>query len=58
MPLPKPRAGEQRENYIGRCMADAIMQTEYPAQRQRLAVCQSLWEDNPQPRRGRPPKHK
>ena len=42
MPLPKPRKGEQHDDFIGRC-ASAIAD-EFPDNDQRVAVCQSQWE--------------
>jgi hypothetical protein len=39
MPIPKPKTGEDRKDYIQRCMANPIMKSEYPDQEQRLAVC-------------------
>lgn len=43
MPLPKPRAGESQDDFIGRCMGDA--QDEFPDEDQRAAVCFDLWRD-------------
>ena len=45
MPLPSPQNGESSEDYIGRCMDDSTMSDEYPDNDQRLAVCQSLYQD-------------
>lgn len=39
MPLPKPKPGENRNDFIGRCVTDAVMQREFPQQDQRLVIC-------------------
>jgi len=39
MPIPKPRADESEEGFLGRCMANATMMADYPNRDQRLAVC-------------------
>ena len=44
MPLPKPTAGESHDNFMSRCMGDETMQSEYPDNDQRYAVCQTQWE--------------
>lgn len=43
MPLPAPKKGEQRDEFISRCVSDETMKKEYPEQKQRLAVCYSQW---------------
>ena len=43
MPLATPAAGEQRDNFISRCMSNDTMQKEFSDQKQRLAVCYSQW---------------
>lgn len=45
MPLPKPKPGEDRDDWIGRCMSDDTMQSEFPEQDQRTAVCNQIWRD-------------
>ena len=45
MPLPKPRQGEGRQEFIGRCMADETMQSEFPDESQRAAVCYRQWRN-------------
>jgi hypothetical protein len=40
MPLPKPKKGESHEKFIDRCMADAVMNREFPDAAQRRAVCE------------------
>jgi len=44
MPIPKPRAGETQEQFVGRCMADPTMRDEYD-QEQRAAVCFNTWNE-------------
>ena len=45
MPLPKPRAEENQQEFISRCMGDETMKSEYPRNDQRLAVCYVQWRD-------------
>lgn len=45
MPIPKPRANETQDDFISRCMGDDVMNSEYPDQKQRAAVCYSTWRD-------------
>ena len=46
MPIPEKEAGETRSEFIVRCMADDVMVDEFPGRGQRLAVCNSQWEQN------------
>lgn len=39
MPLPKKRKGEPTKKFISRCMADPVMNKEYPDRAQRYAIC-------------------
>jgi HK97 family phage prohead protease len=39
MPIPKPKPSENHDEFITRCMDNAIMKEEYPDTDQRLAVC-------------------
>lgn len=46
MPIPKPKKGESKDDFISRCMSDEDMK-EYsadPKSNQRYAVCISKWE--------------
>ena len=46
MPLEiKVKSGENRGNFISRCMGDKQMRQEFPNRKQRAAVCISLFED-------------
>jgi len=42
MPLPEPK-GESQQEFISRCMSE--LQTEFPDQEQRLAVCYTQWRE-------------
>lgn len=46
MPLPKPKKNESHDDFIDRCMSDDIMKGEYDDNDQRLAVCESLWDNS------------
>lgn len=37
--IPKPKPNEEHVDFISRCMSDEIMLSEYPNEKQRLAVC-------------------
>lgn len=39
MPIPKLKDGESEEDFMGRCMADSVMNEEYPDTDQRAAIC-------------------
>lgn len=39
MPIPKPRRRESEEAFLGRCMADPVMNADFPDRDQRFAVC-------------------
>jgi hypothetical protein len=43
MPLPKPNKNEKQGEFISRCAGDETMNTDFPDQKQRLAVCYSQW---------------
>jgi hypothetical protein len=44
MPLPKPRAGEERANFVDRCIVDLNVVNDFRSMEQRMAVCNSLYE--------------
>ena len=44
MPLPKPSLGEDRDDFISRCMGDDKVVQEFPDSDQRVAVCNSQFE--------------
>lgn len=43
--MPDKIKGENKQDYISRCMSSDSMQKEFPEQDQRLAVCYSKWDD-------------
>lgn len=43
MPIPKPRPGENQNEFMQRCMGDEKMKDEYPNM-QRYPVCQASWQ--------------
>ena len=44
MPLPKPSLGEDRNDFVSRCMGDDKVVQEFPDSNQRIAVCNSQFE--------------
>lgn len=44
MPLIIPNDGESRDDFLSRCAGDEKMNTEFPDQDQRLAVCANLYD--------------
>lgn len=44
MPLPKPSLGEDRDEFVGRCMGDGKVIQEFPDSDQRIAVCNAQFE--------------
>lgn len=45
MPIPKPRKNETKNDFIGRCMGSDAMKRDFPDNKQRVAVCQTSWEN-------------
>lgn len=45
MPLPEPTPGQDKNEFISSCMVSKIMQNEYPDKDQRIAVCNSIWDE-------------
>ncbi len=43
MPIPKPKKGEKKQDFLQRCMSDSTMVNEYD-QKQRFAICSSAWD--------------
>jgi len=43
MPLPKPKPKESQEQFIDRCMGNAVMVREFDDTGRRRAVCQAQW---------------
>ncbi len=44
MPIPSPRGQEAKDKFFSRCMADKVMNADFPKPGQRYAVCNSSWE--------------
>ncbi len=44
MPIPGPRKGESKDEFISRCMGDSVMNREFKDQKQRAAVCYRQWK--------------
>lgn len=45
MPLPKPKKGEEKDDFIKRCMGNDIMKREFKDKEQRVAVCYNRWRE-------------
>lgn len=43
MPLPSPKGNESRSAFVARCMKSGAARSEFPDQKQRVAVCNSQW---------------
>ena len=43
LPIPKPKRGESKDEYVHRFMRNDAMKREYPDIKQRLAVAYSEW---------------
>lgn len=44
MPLPTPKGKTSKEKFLSSCMANTVMNKEFPNNSQRYAVCQSQWK--------------
>ena len=44
MPLPTPNAGEEKKDFIARCVTDSNIQAEGKTIEQRIAICHSIYE--------------
>ena len=42
--MPKPRAGEEREKFLSRCMGDSEANSSFPDAKQRYAFCVSQFD--------------
>ena len=45
MPLPRPRSGESKDEFIDRCMGNATMVDDFDDPAQRRAVCETQWDE-------------
>ncbi len=43
MPLPMPKKNQEEDSFIASCMSSDTMSKEYPNQKQRTAICYSLF---------------
>jgi len=43
MPLPTPNTGESQDDFVSRCMADELMNSEHPDNDERYAICVAQW---------------
>lgn len=48
MPIPKPTPTEDVDKFIDRCMSDENMNTDYPDEKQRYAICLVTYEKQAQ----------
>ena len=53
--MPTPNAGEQQDDFIGRCMADSEAKDSFPEADQRAAFCHAQWERKDQEGTPEPP---
>ncbi len=44
MPLPNPTSGDNRKEFVNKCMDDSKMIKEFPNDKQRAAVCHSQYD--------------
>ena len=52
MPMPKPNMGEKQDDFMDRCMGMDMMKEEFPNNKERVAVCVSMWKDRSSPQDG------
>lgn len=52
MPIPSPKDGETRKEFLSRCMGNEVMVSEYEDNKQRYAVCNSQWRRRNQKKGG------
>jgi hypothetical protein len=46
MPIPTPKSKKQsKKEFISSCMGDNTMNTDYPDNKQRAAICYSQWDE-------------
>lgn len=43
MPLPKPKKGEHKNNFMRRCLTSNIMKSEYVNINRRFRICSEQW---------------
>ena len=46
MPIPTPKSkGQSKKEFINSCMGNNTMNTDYPDNKQRAAICYSQWSE-------------
>jgi len=45
MPLPKPNKGENRYQFMHRCINAVVTKRDFPDADQRVAVCSAIWKE-------------
>jgi len=48
MPLPKPNKGENRYQFMNRCINAVVTKRDFPDPDQRVAVCSAIWKEETQ----------
>lgn len=43
--MPAPRHGEEQQDFISRCAGSKEMNKKHPDDKQRVAICYSLWRE-------------
>lgn len=46
MPLPKPEEGEEKDDFMDRCLEDENVNEEFTEDNQRYAFCANTYEEN------------
>jgi HK97 family phage prohead protease len=44
LPIPIPNKNEDHNDFMDRCLSDKLMNSEYPDNKQRYAICQTSWD--------------
>jgi HK97 family phage prohead protease len=44
LPIPIPNKNEDHNDFMDRCLSDKLMNSEYPDNKQRYAICQASWD--------------
>lgn len=52
MPMPTPKPSEDKTEFISRCMSNDTMLAEFPDAKDRRAVCETQWKNEPPCGRG------
>lgn len=50
--MPTPQKDEEKDSFITRCMGSPEMELEFPDQKQRFAVCNSMWDHKDEKKEG------